>query len=84
MTNRERLMVGSTVEVEHQLRHGHPCKDGVTSQLDQPSPFPPRNMPLIWFNIHLDHACVWFKKSTQDFPGAKSVSERVLTFCPLT
>lgn len=40
MTNREQLMVGSTVEVEHLLRHGHPCKDGVISQLDQPRSLP--------------------------------------------
>lgn len=37
---REQVMVGSTVEVEHQLRHGDPCKDGVISQPDQPRSLP--------------------------------------------
>lgn len=40
MTNREQLMVGSTMEVEHQPRNGHACKDGVISQLDQPRYLP--------------------------------------------
>lgn len=39
-TYREQLMVGSTVEVEHQPRQGHTCKDGVISQLDQPRSLP--------------------------------------------